>query len=170
MAASTLDDNGPCAASESSPSNSVEIDWYAEHDTVIVSPRNTPGNMKRFAIQKDRAIEVLQAAQKAEVFDKQFGLLLDRLAEWINQHQGKISEAILTAQDGSLSFVVVRTEAELDDEFQDALTALEFDIANDANLDVISLDTMALPPVTRRALSSFLDAKFSMRYVHGKRN
>lgn len=152
-------------APETVQTRSVEINYYTEGDTIIV----TPDDLNRFAIQKERAIAVLQAAHKSNLFAKQFDLLLDRLASWVNSHQTVIRDAVLTAQDGSLLFVTVLKQAEIDDTTQDDLSGLEFDIANDVDLDLIQMDTLALPPVSKHALSSFLDRQFVMRYVHGKR-
>lgn len=141
---------------------SVELDWYAEDNVVHVVPRN----QKRFEIQKDRAIEILQRAKDAEIFQQQFALLLDRLAEWINQHQGKIANSILTLQDDRLAFVIVRTAARYDEDLQDQLADLDFDVANDPDLNLIKLKTLALPNVSGAPLSSFLDERLVLVY-HG---
>jgi hypothetical protein len=141
---------------------SVELDWYAEDDVVHVTPRN----QKRFEIQKDRAIEILQRAKDGERFQQQFGLLLDRLAEWINKHQVKIENSILTLQDDRLAFVVVRHEARYDEQLQDDLADFDFDIANDPDLDLVRLKTLALPNVAGESLRSFLDERLVLVY-HG---
>jgi len=141
---------------------SVELDWYTEDDVIHVTPRN----QKRFEIQKDRAIEILQRAKDGEVFQRQFGLLLDRLAEWIHVHQAKIANSILTLQDDRLAFVVVRKEAPYDEQFQDDLADLDFDIANDTDLNLVRLKTLALPNVTGESLRSFLDERLVLVY-HG---
>src|SRR4051794_2141347 len=104
----------------------VELDWYTEDDVIHVTPRN----QKRFEIQKDRAIEILQRGKDGELFQQQFGLLLDRLAEWINKHQAKLADSILTLQDDRLAFVLVRKEARYDEQFQDDLADFDFDVAN----------------------------------------
>ncbi len=141
---------------------SVELDWYAEGDTVHVTPRN----QKRFEIQKDRAIEILQREKDAELFQQQFALLLERLAEWIQGRETKIANAIVTLQDDRLTFVVVRSEAPYDEQFQDDLADLDVDIANDPDLDLIKLKTLALPIVGGEALRSFLDERLVLVY-HG---
>lgn len=56
--------------------NYVELDWYDASEVVQVRPRDR----QRFELQKDRAIEVLQAAKEADRFQKQFELLLNKLA------------------------------------------------------------------------------------------
>jgi hypothetical protein len=138
----------------------VELDWYADKEVVHVTPRNP----KRFEIQKDRAIQILQQERESERFGKQFGLLLDRLAEWINRYQDKIANAIVTLQDGALAFVVVRTAARYDEQFQDDLAELDLAIANDPDLSLVKLRTLLLPHVTGEALRSFLDSRLVLSY------
>ena len=140
----------------------VELDWYAEGDVVTVIPRD----QKRFDIQKDRAIQVLQIADKA---GKQFELLVAILGKWISANDSAIEHAYLTLQDFTLAFVVVRKEAKYDENFQDKLAELDFRIANDSELDTIKLKTLALPNVGIPALRSFLDQRLVFSF-HGKRS
>lgn len=144
----------------------VELDWHAENDVIHVIPRN----QKRFEIQKDRAIEILQRAKDAERFHQQFSLLLDRLAEWVRGHESEIAQAIITLQDDRLTFVVVRNKALYDEQFQDDLADVDCDIANDPDLDLIKLKTLALPIVGGEALRSFLDERLVLVYYgNGRR-
>lgn len=141
----------------------VELDWYSEDETVRVIPRDR----KLFEVQKDAAIEFLRVAHRAEQFEKQLSLLLGTLAGWIKAHRGDVRDAYLTLQDGALSFVVVRSAARYDADFEDALTDLDFDVANDPALSLIKLHAVALPPASAQALSSFLDRRFLLSY-HGQ--
>ena len=132
--------------------------------------RVTPRNQQRFDIQKNRAIEILQRAKEPDRFQQQFNLLLNRLAEWLVDRQTKISQAIVTLQDGTLVFVVVRKAAKYDEQFEDELAEMDFAIANDPDLDLIELKTLALPNVSGEALRSFLDERLILSYHHGKRS
>ena len=71
-------------------------------------------------------------------------------------------------RDNSLAFVIVHREAAYDEDFQDDLADLEFEIANDPDLDLVKLKTLALPNVTGEALHSFLDPRLMISY-HGER-
>jgi hypothetical protein len=142
--------------------NQVELDWYDESDEVRVTPRD----QVRFNIQKDRAIDILQQANKSDLVREQFTLLLSRLAEWLRGRQGKISNAILTLQENSLAFVVVRRQAKYDEQFQDELADLDFAIANDPDLEQVALKTLALPHVTGDSLRSFLDTRLVFSFPH----
>lgn len=143
----------------------VELDWFADDDVVHVTPRD----QQRFEIQKDRAIEILQRAREADQFQQQFSLLLNRLAGWLSRHN-QIARALVTLQDGTLVFVVVRTYAKYDEQFEDELSELDFEIANDRDLDLIRLKTLALPNVSDSALRSFLDERLILSYSHGQRS
>ena len=146
--------------------NRVELDWYSDNDYVEVTPRN----QKRFNIQKDLAIEVLQKAKESERFDKQFALLLERLAQWINDQSDKIAHGIITLQDGSLAFVAIQHSGKYDEQFQDALADVDLEIANDPDLDLIQLKTIALPNVSGESLSSFIDKRMVLTYGQPSRS
>ena len=141
----------------------VELDWYSEDETVRVIPRD----QQRFEVQKDSAIEFLRVAHRSAQFEKQLALLLGNLATWIRDHRADVRDAYLTLQDGALAFIVVRQAPRYDATFEDALTDLDFTIANDASLSLIKLNAVALPPVSEEALLSFLDTRFVLSY-HGQ--
>lgn len=143
---------------------SVALDWFAENETVVVTPRD----QKRFEVQLDRAIEVLQRASQEDRFQKQFRLLLNHLASWL-QGRDDIRDAFVTLRDGALAFVVVRNVREYDEKFEDELSELDFEIANDIDLDLVNLNGIALPSVSEEALKTFLDQRLVLRYVHGNR-
>lgn len=140
----------------------VELDWFADGDVVTVTPRN----QKRFDIQKDRAIAILQIADKR---GKQFEFLVERLGKWLSENDAAIASAYLTLQDGTLAFVVVRNEARYDEKFQDDLAELDFSLANDTELNEVRLKTLALPNVGASALRSFLDQRLVLSF-HGQRS
>lgn len=142
----------------------LELNYCSEENTVIV----LPDDLDRFEIQKSRAIEVLKAAHKEGMFDKQFRLFLDKVGVWVSGHNDKIRDALVTLQDGSLIFLVVAKESEVDDELQDSLTSLEFEIANDVDLDLIQLDTLYLPPASDSSIASFIDPQVALKIAYVK--
>ena len=142
----------------------VELDWYADGEVVSVTPRD----QQRFEIQKDRAIEILQRAKDGDAFQQQFLLLLQRLAAWMKVHSSKVARSILTLQDDRLAFMVVRNAVRYDELFEDELADLDYDIANDPDLDLMRLKTLALPKVDGEALRAFLDERLVLVY-HGQR-
>jgi len=143
----------------------VQLRWDMKDGLVVV----TAEDQDRFAIKVRRAIEILQQGDHADKFGTEFQLLLRLLAEWLKDRSG-IEKAFLTHRDGALSFVVVRSSCEYDDDFEDALSDLDVDIAADTDLSLIKMDAIALPPASETALRSFLDPEFTFEYVgHGHR-
>lgn len=140
----------------------VELDWYDDSEVVQVRPRDR----QRFELQKDRAIEILQAAKEADRFQKQLELLLNKLAAWANRWEAKISSAIVTLQDGALAFVVVQKSEKYDEDLQDDLSDLDFSIANDVDFGLMKLTTLLLPNVSGEALESFLDRRLLLLVYH----
>ena len=151
-------------ATDTTSSSVVQLRWDMKDGLVVVTPQDED----RFCIKVGRAIEILQQAGHAEEFKRQFNLLLRVLAEWLKDRDD-IKRAYLTHRDGALAFVVIRESPQYDDDFEDALSDLDYEIANDADLDLIKIDAIALPCVSDTAVSSFLDPGFMLEYAgHGK--
>lgn len=141
----------------------VFLRWDMRDNLVTVSPEDE----NRFCIKVRRAIEILQQADRKEEFREQFNLLLRVLARWLND-QHDIDKAFLTQRDGALAFVLVRKSSAYDEDFEDALSDLDFNVANDPDLNLIRMDAIALPNVSESAVGSFLDPNFRLEYVgHG---
>ncbi len=168
MATTTTEHGRDLASAPSSASAGVapiEINYWSENDTIVV----TPDDLDRFDIQKEVAIEVLRiASQHEKSFHAQMKLLLRRLAEWIDAHKANVTRGFLTIQDGSMVFVVVKSDPKLDEPLEDSLSEMDVAIANDPDFNLLRLNTIALPPATREALMSFLDERFLVSY-DGKR-
>lgn len=141
--------------------SSVELDWYDGNETIRVTPRD----QDRFEISKDQAIDVLQINEEHRIlFGKQFNLLLSELADWIDDHIASIKVAYVTMRDASFLFVVVKRDPLFDLEFEDHLSDLDFRLANDTALDLVSINTMSLPPTSADSLQSFFHDKVRMVY------
>lgn len=137
----------------------VTIDWYADDHTVRVVGKSH----KRFEIHKDRAIEVLQMAKDRELFEKQFDLLISRVGEWAGENVRQIKSVFLTLRDTCLMLIVETVYPGCNDDFEDSLTQFELDVANDTDLNLICLNTMALPSASADSLSSFFDDRLLVK-------
>lgn len=135
----------------------VELDWFERGDLVSVTPRN----QQRFEIHKDRAIRILQLNHEA---GKQISLLLDKLALWLTRNTEKVHSAILTVRDERFLFLVISKVAEMDDDLEDSVSEIDFDVANDSDLEVLKMNAIVLPQASREALDSFVDRRFMMVY------
>ena len=139
----------------------VQLDWSMEGGNVVITPRD----QDRFIIKVQRAIEILQQANNVGNFQRQFNLLLRILGEWL-RIRDDIAHAYITLRDGALAFVVVRSSCEYDDDFEDNLSNLDYQIANDPDLDLIKMDAIALPLASEDAIYSFIDQDFVLEYAH----
>ena len=140
--------------------NPVELDWYSEEDTVSVTPRD----QLRFDIHKDKAIKALQLANEAEQFQLQLRLLLQELAQWMRTYSSKVDTGYLTLRDARLSFLAISKEPECDDDLEDAISRLDFEIANNPDLELLQLNALILPPASPESLGSFFDDRFLLVY------
>jgi hypothetical protein len=140
----------------------VRLNWEDKGGVVVVTPRDE----NRFAIQLSKAIDALQRADQETQFREQFNLLLSVLGEWIKSHDD-VGQAYLTLRNGSLAFVVVQKAKEYNAGLQDALAELDLRIAQDDDLNLIELNTIALPLVADAALELFLDPRLKLIYTDG---
>ncbi len=92
-------------------------------------------------------------------------LLMKTLVGWLEKRMD-IDQAFLTLRDGSLAFVVVRNKSHYDADFEDCLSELDIQISEDVDLNLIELDVIALPEVSRNGLRSFLHPEVSFTFVH----
>ena len=137
----------------------VELDWFAPGETVEVAPRD----QKRFAIQKDRAIRILQLERSQETqLTLQLSLLQDQLGAWLREHESEVEMAYLTLRDSQFLFLAISRTPSCSDELEDSVSELDFGIANDPDLNLVRLNALVLPPVSMDSLGSFLNKQFIM--------
>jgi hypothetical protein len=111
------------------------------------------------------AVEACRAFRDQYIFQGQFELLLDHLAQWLKDHRSVLASAYLTVRDAGLLFAVVRKDRVYDDHFEEALTDLDLEIANDSAYSLIRLDVLALPYVSDESVQCFLAAGNTFRYI-----
>ena len=140
----------------------VQLIWSNDGATLTV----TPDNEDRFAIRKQKLIEFLKLAAKSEQFDQQLDFLIKQLATWLSGRED-VQAAYLTVIEGTLSFAVLQKHVKFSDTFDDELSQLDHDLANDSDLDLIKMNTLSLPPISNTALNQFLDPRFVVRFEHG---
>lgn len=141
------------SSADSSPSTRpLQLDWSDQDGVVTVTPRD----YDRYVLRVRTAIDRLQRSGKEDKFEQQFNLLARELATWLSERDD-VGNAFVTIRDGSFLFLVVTPELQCSDEFEDELSALDIKIANDAELQLMTLDVLALPDASEQALSAFLD-------------
>jgi hypothetical protein len=97
-------------------------------------------------------------------FRKRLDMVLGHLGAWVLSHAGKLRSAWLTVRDRQFLFVVVRSQVEYDGAFEDELTDLELQVANDADMAEVPLATLALPKLDEGSLDCFLDSGWILKF------
>ena len=119
----------------------------------------------RFAVRLNRAVEYLRVASRQQQFEDQFDLLLKRLDRWV-RGEPRVARSFLTLRDEALLFVAVMDRLQCDPDFEDRLSALDLEIHADPDLDLIRMNTVAMPGVSRPVLDDgFLDPGFTLEHA-----
>ncbi len=142
-------------------SQALHLKWDEKDRTIVVVPED----QDRYVVKVGRVIELLGLASRADRFQQQLTLLQRELAGWLQNTDG-IKQAFLTLRDGALLFVVIRNQPVYDESFENSLSDLDFRIANDPDLELIEMNVIALPPLSRSSLDSFLDPVFILELEH----
>src|SRR6266700_282271 len=79
----------------------VYLDWTNDDGNILI----TPSDESRFIIKVGAAIEILRRHSQEKQAEKQFRLLVGRLALWLDEHGTVWDRAFLTAGEATLRFV-----------------------------------------------------------------
>lgn len=136
----------------------IRLDYHAvDLREVVVTPKDND----RFVGSVKEIATACHVGRKHLTFSKQVkGPLVSKLAEWLAEHSEGVHAAFMSVREGRLFFLVIQSGAVYDREFTDSLTGLDLDIAQDTDLDMITLEVMALPCVPDEDAYSFLDPQW----------
>jgi len=141
----------------------VHIDWYDAEESVRVLGKD----QKRFEIQKDYAIRILQvASDNKERFDKQFSLFMQLVQEWLNDNQSIVSRCVLTIRDSRMLLIAIAVDPEVNDDLEDSMSRLDLAMFRDSALDMIRVNTLVLPDVSSDSLQAFVDDRVLLVFGH----
>jgi hypothetical protein len=143
-------------------SSIITLNWADEDGIITV----TPEDESRFNVKLRRAIQMLQVADRVDQFTDQFKLLNQVLAKWTS-NQTDIDRAFVTLLSDHILFVVVRKTVEYDEDFEDRLSNLDLTIAQDVDMDLIRMHSIALPHSSEMAIRSFLHPNVALEFVRG---
>ena len=116
------------------------------------------------AMPVEVAVHACRAFKNQIEFKNQFDGLLAHLGKWIDGHRDEIKEAYLTTRDSGLLFLVVTESKSFVSDFEDELTALDIEIANDTDYSLITMNVLAIPPISNEDTRSFISTKLEIRY------
>lgn len=122
--------------------------------SVVVRPKDND----KFVVSSKEAVAACFAYDKfVGGLKKQVDELMDHLSQWVKDHRQYIKSAFLTFRVGnSMLFLVMQKEAPFDPVLSEHLTDLDIEIANNSAFNLIDLDVMAIPPVSRESAEAFL--------------
>ncbi len=96
-------------------------------------------------------------------------MLLRVLGNWLSTRDD-ILMAFITLRDGGLAFVVIRSESRYDAAFEDDLSDLDIEVSEDPQLELVPINSLALPPANECAIDTFLDSRFALRFANAERD
>jgi len=136
----------------------IRLDVSKNGQVVVI-----PENEDRFMTTVQEAAEACKESQKWAAFHQQFkNGLLPKLGQWLSQYDDKVDRAFIGLRDGGLLFLVTRKAVRFDGKFTNSLAKLDIAVACDAELDLISMEMLALPQVDEDAVWTFLDRKSAL--------
>ena len=115
------------------------------------------GNEK-FLLTVQEAIKACGAYSTIAQFQTQMQELTELLSKWTTDRKRLVRDAYLSVKGGGLFFLVVMAGKEFDPDLEDELTALDIEIANSAEFDLLRLDVQAIPDSPPDCVDSFLTA------------
>lgn len=136
---------------------------YCEKDRKVVV---TPSDNDRFVLSVEEAAMACRSMKQLLVFNDQFEHLLSHLAQWMEDHKSKIKKAFVTVRDAGLMFLLVQNQVRFDGEFEDILSDLDIEIAQNPEYSLIHLSVLALPNCSQEGYESFLSPTYTLEYAH----
>jgi hypothetical protein len=114
----------------------------------------------RFFLSLNEAVQACgMFARHKNDYSDQVSDLLDLLHKWVEGHRGQIRAAHVTIRPrGDLLFVVVQKGLQFDENLSSDLTQLDLDVANTDAYELVNLDVLALPAVSRESANAFLSS------------
>jgi hypothetical protein len=122
----------------------------------------TPEDQDRFMLPVKVAVEGCRLILEVSNFQKQFKLLLDRLAQWTKEHGDDISRVHVGFRDSRWLFLVGRKTVRFNRQLEDELTALDIEIARDNRFNLINLQVLSLPQPSPEAVESLMNPGFTL--------
>lgn len=122
--------------------------------SVVVRPKDND----KFVVSSQEAVAACFAYDKfVGGLKKQVDELMEHLSQWVKDHRQYIKSAFVTFRVGnSMLFLVMQKETLFDPVLSEHLTDLDIEIANNPSFNLIDLDVMAIPPVSRESAEAFL--------------
>ncbi len=103
----------------------------------------TPKEGEPFGLPIDEAVEACKSWEKVGQFSRQVNDLLECFTRWLADRQTEIDRAFFALEPDGVVFAVVRKDRAFDPDFEDALSQLDLDVAQDDAYSLIKLRVIA---------------------------
>ena len=120
-----------------------------------------------FGLPIDDVVNACKSKAELTEFCRQVGTLLNRLAAWLEERGGEVGAAYVGLEPEGAIFVVVRKAKAFDPAFEDSLSILDLEVAQDSEFELIKLRVLALPWSSKETVASFLELERAFRYTGG---
>lgn len=112
----------------------------------------------RFITQASEIAKVLRIIDTEQImrFHEQLRDLRGHLKSWVNQHRDSIKAAMLSTRDHGLIFIVVPQLPTYNRAFEDSITELDLDVANDSRFSELKLSVFVLPSSSPESIGCFI--------------
>jgi len=139
----------------------IRLNWEEDDDTKVIV---TPSNQDRYMQSVKQVIEACQMKEAFRQIEAQLDSLLARLGEWVRDHLDSIHRAFVTVRETSLLFLIVQPGKAYDAELEEALSAIDMEIALSEEYSSLKLSVLALPNSTDDSTRAFLHPDFALEY------
>jgi hypothetical protein len=139
----------------------LRLKWSEKERTVIFESPDDDF----FTMKVKEVIKACNIQQESDEFESQFSDLKNILGNWINKRKEKIAKAFVTVRDTRILLVVVTKEVEYDNEFENELTVLDWEVSHTPFLSAIPLSVQSLPQCDDDIYESFLSPPIVLEYI-----
>ena len=140
----------------------IPLKWSEKDRKILVEDADED----RFSMTVEEAIDACKVyeREKQPIFRKQFKMLLNFLGGWSYKRKNKLAKVFLTIRDAGLLFLVVTKRKTYNEGFEEELTQLDLEVANEEDFSEIWLSVQALPLCDENGYDSFCNSEWTLEY------
>jgi hypothetical protein len=110
-----------------------------------------------FGLPVNDVVRACRSYGKVEEFSQQVRDLMECLGKWVLEHRTEIDRAFFALEPDGCVLAVVQKGKAFNPDFEDALSRLDLDMAQNDAFSLVNLRVVAIPFSSDDTVSSFLD-------------
>ncbi|MEK6238849.1 MAG: replication protein [Planctomycetales bacterium] len=119
----------------------------------------------KFMVTTQDALNACKATENSVRFTHQFQDLVDHLYEWTTERLSQIATAYLTVRQDDVLFLIVQKDVPYNKQLSDDLTALDLEVVNSDLYDLVEMNVLSIPCVSRESAQTFMaSGKMVLKY------